>query len=302
MTHNTTEPTLLRNRLPALLLILSTSACVAVGDDADPITPRDHEHVASELTEAVASATEIWDAACPHTPLHGLCVDFARVEPTAGCGPRMLGNLRVGARSEPEVARAHEAFDDALEATTAQEPTDPVARAAVRNAMGRAQIAKIDAEFETYLAMTIDVPGLGAPDATLEDPAMLATFRTAFEAKVHAGNDLAVAYAALRDTDDPESLVRGALRTTWAMVHVIDEVMSMAVPGDRRTAEARKDYCDALHESTATAVATSLGTAQWCVETAHKRGYAGPEVAQCQALVHLLEARGRASKPASRDG
>jgi hypothetical protein len=182
-----------------------------------------------------------------------------------------LTQLGVTPRETAAATRAIAELDDVIDASTAVDPpADPVLRKTYEQMLDRAKLARLDADFEAFVAHT---------------PRDL----TALVAEKHRGGAaLTEALGGFKRSEDPRTTVRAALRTSWVSAHLMDAFLAAPVPDTARDAEGHATYCAALHESIAPMVTMANGVAKWCHDTAAERGYSGPEVSQCDAVVTML--------------
>jgi len=256
-----------------VLALSTTLGCVAAPEDDDaPVEPRDLAMDARDLIDAASDAESAWDAACPGGATDGLCVRvLERAADPASCATPGLPRLVVTPRESAAASRAIAALDDVLDAsTTIDPPADPVLRQTYAQVLDRAKLARLDADFEAFVSDT---------------PRDLATL---VSQKHRGGAGLTEALSGFKQSEDPRTTIRAALRTSWVSTHVLDAFLSAPVPDTARDPGAHATYCAALRESVAPTVTLANDVAKWCHDTAAERGYSGPEVSRCDAVVTML--------------
>jgi hypothetical protein len=257
-----------------VLALSTTFGCVAAAENDDtPVEPRDLAVDARDLIDAASDAESAWDAACPGGASDGLCMRVVeRAADPASCAAAGLPRLVVTPRESAAATRAIAALDDVIDAsTTIDPPADPVLRKAYEQVLDRAKLARLDADFEAFVAHTPrDLTALVSE-------------------KNRGGAALTEALSGFKRSEDPRTTIRAALRTSWVATHVLDVFLAAPVPDTARDAEAHATYCAAMHESVAPMVTMANDVAKWCHDTAAERGYSGTEVSRCDALVTMLD-------------
>jgi hypothetical protein len=274
MTKPRTTRSILTLAAVGVLGLTASLACVAAPDHDDAATvPREHGLVAQDLVDAADDAEAAWDASCPGETLDGLCVQWRERGPSRdGCATPGIMEIVVRPRDEAAASRALADLDDVLEAATAAEPpSDPALRGPYEQAIERVRLARLDAQFERFVAETPDEP-----------EALVAR-------KIRGGESLTEAYGGFARSSDPRSAIRAALRTSWVSAHVIDAFLAAPLPDTARDDSDRAAYCAAVHERIAPMTTLAGGAAKWCLDTAAARGYDGPEPKRCDAVVAMLD-------------
>lgn len=255
------------------LALTATIGCAASSGDeaASASPPRDDGRAVTDVTDELAAAVAQWHDSCDAKGVHGLCLEVDTLTtPGAGCGAPQLGRIRVKPRTSA-AADALDAIDDALAvAADVGTPDDAQDAAAVRTAMARGQLAALDAELESYLA--IELPS--EPEA----------FVSAFTRKRAAGEAITTALAEFKHIDDPALVGAAALRTGWVYTHLADALESLPVPPEF-SGDARETYCRELDSVSVAQLRTQArAVAQWCQRVAQRPRWGGPELAACIAL------------------
>jgi hypothetical protein len=236
------------------------------------MAPTDFTHATGAVDELDA-AVETWEASCPSAGADGLCVAL-RPSAGEGCGAPHLGVPRVVERDVETAVVAEAELQRALErAAAGNEPTSSTALAAHRNALGRARLALLDVDLEAYLAMPLPHPLDAAPYLS---------------AKLLGATDLTRDLATLKDTGDPESILRAALRTAWVYSDFADSMLRFELPTDL-TAEQIDQYCARLDEQAARPLEHARNALHYCAQKAAELGYDGPARQACDDFATLLQ-------------
>lgn len=246
----------------------------------------DPELIAAALQARIETAVRVWNDSCPSPNAYGMCLSFEDQEPDVGpCGAALLGTPVLHVRDVESAARAQAELADALSLagcestvgcrreTLRVEPKDPETRRAFLRVLALGRLAKVDAQLETYLSAPAPVeqeqepPGERTRDKAVSQRV---------DARVDAFLQLYGELVALKEYPDAELIQRAALRSSWAALHLHDEVRNGLGP---------HEDCE---ESAERMKRLSRNTAAFCVTRADESGSASPASQACRELLTRL--------------
>lgn len=228
----------------------------------------------------------MWEHACPVKPVDGACVKVVKETSRNTCGDASKVALVAIPRAAGEVGRAMAALDRALAYGGAGTPELVFHQAS-------AKLAKLDRDFETYLAMPIPA-GL---DFDKRSPAIAqqshARFDRWFAGKrarllaLHAG------YAAVIGMHDGATAIAAAARMGQLAQGFALQLYRAEIPADLRRGPYAEDasaaYCDTLAEIATPLETDALASYQGCLTTSTKLGWFSPYSRLCERELGALE-------------
>lgn len=295
-------------RSMTVVAALAVTAPAQAGDPPGTDVPVATEPAsAQEVIDAIDAAAAQWAGSCKKADAEGLCI--TRAAPKASpkrCAAPLLGRVTVHPRNAKQAKRAQEGLDRALRlAEHASEPTDDATRAAYREAVARARLAKADLVLEEYLAIAMPTKleffveewkqRSGVPKWEEQYEQQVARrndstkrFKEYIERKTELGRRLVDGYGAVGPANDWTT--KAALRTAWVSQDMADQVRTATIPKSIAKAEARDAYCEALESFSAAPQQQARDAAQYCVDRAAEVGLTGPTVDACRDLLGKLPA------------
>ena len=266
-----------------------------------PRGPTDADRAAASLVARIELATQAWRQSCPQPNEYGLCVEITPPPPadsaSLGCQPPVLGTIvvhpRDATRAQAALAELRESM--AMAGCDSQvscsrevldvQPDDPEQARALARALASARLARADAELEHYFTLRRpDAPDQFAPyyDAMMERAQTLINDFT-----------LVKQYRAA----DRTSVLLAALRISWALLHLSDQLLATPFEAAEGAPEARDSHCRAMQHKAQHPRRYAHDSAMYCRVYAQESG--STALAQtCGELVDkLASTQGRPSTP-----
>jgi len=233
-------------------------------------------HPARRAVAHAAVGTVLWRRSCAE-PWLGLCVLNEPIVEADSCRRPRRGPMTRVARDTELVQRARTHLRAASELAGIEAPVDVALESAWRDAVGSARVQLADAEFESYVALTLpkSLDFEGAESLSSE------AFKLFFVQSTEKGAALLDGYRNAKGSS-PRWEVVAALRT-GLVFEVMSETFAAHVPPSTFTEERRQTYCDELDTRM---ISQSRNGAQqaytWCIDRAREEGLIDtPAAAYC---------------------